>query len=129
MKQHVKNLISKFFSWWCLKGVRHGKKVRCNFKCKFSKNTEIGDNCHFNGCFISGSGKVVFGNNFHSGKHIRIITTYHNFDKGDALPYDNTSYSKDVIIDENVWLGESVLILGGGTYWRRCGHTSGKCCV
>ena len=64
---------------------------------------------------ISGTGRVVIGNNFHSGKNIRIITSFHNFDKGNALPYDDTMYSKDVIIEDNVWLGESVMILGGVT--------------
>ena len=62
---------------------------------------------------ISGSGKVKIGDDFHSGKNIRVITTFHNFDHGTALPYDNTSYSRDVVIDDNVWLGESVMILGG----------------
>ena len=64
---------------------------------------------------ISGNGHVIIGNNFHSGKNIRVLTTFHNYDKGEALPYDNTSYSKDVIIEDNVWIGESVLILGGVT--------------
>ena len=64
---------------------------------------------------ISGNGKVVIGDNFHSGKNIRILTTFHNFDHGTALPYDATSYDRDVIIEDNVWLGESVMILGGVT--------------
>lgn len=57
----------------------------------------------------------MIGDNFHSGKNIRILTTFHNFDHGTALPYDNTSYDRDVIIEDNVWLGESVIILGGVT--------------
>ena len=64
---------------------------------------------------ISGNGKVVIGDNFHSGKHIRMLTTFHNFANGAALPYDCTVYSKDVVIGDNVWLGESVMILGGVT--------------
>ncbi len=64
---------------------------------------------------ISGNGKVIIGENFHSGKNIRVLTTFHNFDNGTALPYDNTSYDRDVIIEDNVWLGESVMILGGVT--------------
>jgi len=92
-----------------------GKGVHINHMCKFSRNTVIGNNCHFNGMRISGHGKVVIGNNFHSGENIRILTTFHNFDRGDAIPYDDTVYSKDVIIEDNVWLGESVMILGGVT--------------
>ena len=115
MKSLVKKILTYIFSKICLTGIQHGSNTRCNFYCKFTKNTVIGDNCHFNGMQISGSGKVLIGNNFHSGKNIRMITTYHNFDKGAALPYDNTTYSKDVVIEDNVWLGESVMILGGVT--------------
>ncbi len=115
MKKLIKKIVSKFNTFISLKrGVKHGK-VKCNFRCKFTKNTIIGNNCHFNGIQISGSGRVVIGDNFHSGKKIRVITTFHNFNNGKALPYDETSYSKDVIIEDNVWLGENVMILGGVT--------------
>lgn len=116
MKNLLKNIISKYYTKTCFrkaKTVQSGS--RCNFKCHFTRNTEIGSNCHFNGMNISGNGRVVIGNNFHSGKNIRILTTFHNYDKGAALPYDNTTFSKDVIIEDNVWLGESVMILGGVT--------------
>lgn len=64
---------------------------------------------------ISGKGKVFFGNNFHSGKKLRIINTFHNFKTSNKLPYDDIFYSKDVKIGDNVWIGENVLILGGVT--------------
>ncbi len=115
MKRLVKGLLSKFNTFISLHGIKHGNGTKCNFKCKFTKHTEIGNNCHFNGTYISGTGKITIGNNFHSGKNIRMITSYHNFDKGEALPYDNTFYSKDIVIEDNVWLGESVMILGGVT--------------
>ena len=103
-----------FWTRYSLRKITHGENCKCNFRCKFSPYTKMESNCHFNGMFISGNGKVVIGNNFHSGKNIRILTTFHNW-KGEALPYDETSYSKDVIIKDNVWLGESVIILGGVT--------------
>jgi acetyltransferase-like isoleucine patch superfamily enzyme len=64
---------------------------------------------------ISGSGKVTIGDNFHSGKGCRIITSYHNFDFGTKIPYDDTYITRDVTIEENVWLGERVIILSGVT--------------
>lgn len=116
MKTILKQILTRFYSIFCFRRAKSvGVRCRCNFKSIFTKNTEIGNNCHFNGMHISGSGRVIIGNNFHSGKNIRILTTFHNFDRGDALPYDNTTYSKDVIIADNVWLGESVMILGGVT--------------
>lgn len=112
----IKRLRTKFFTLLCKGSAKQvGNGVHINYHCKFSRNTVIGNNCHFNGTRISGNGRVVIGNNFHSGKNIRIITTFHNFDRGNALPYDDTMYSKDVIIEDNVWLGESVMILGGVT--------------
>ena len=115
MKYFAKRLLSWWFTYFSLRRIKHGSKCRCNFKCKFTPNTEIGDNCHFNGMKISGNGKVIIKNNFHSGKNIRILTTFHNFDYGKTLPYDDTTYNRDVIIEENVWIGEAVIILGGVT--------------
>ncbi len=115
MKKLIKRFLTKMMTFISLRGVSHGSGTMINFRCYFTKNTKIGNNCHFNGMKISGKGNVLIGNNFHSGKRIRIITTFHNFDKGDAIPYDNTSYNKDVVIGDNVWLGESVMILGGVT--------------
>ena len=112
----LRRIRTKFFTLICKGSAQKvGEDLHVNRKCEFSRNTIIGNNCHFNGMRISGNGRVIIGNNFHSGKNIQILTTYHNFDHGKALPYDDTSYSKDVIIEDNVWLGESVMILGGVT--------------
>ena len=116
IRKIIIRLRTKFFTMLCKGSAKKiGNGVHINKMCKFSRNTVIGDNCHFNGMRISGYGNVTISSNFHSGENIRILTTYHNFDHGEAIPYDNTSYSKDVVIEDNVWLGESVMILGGVT--------------
>ena len=114
MKRILKKLYTRWNTFFALRGVKHGKKIFCNFPCHFTGSTEIGSNCHFNGMHVSGDGKVTIGSNFHSGKNIRILTSFHNYE-GDALPYDTTYCHKDVVIEDNVWLVESVLILGGVT--------------
>lgn len=112
----IRRLRTKFFTLICRGSAQKiGNGVRINHPCKFSRDTVIGNNCHFNGMRISGQGRVTIGDNFHSGENIRILTTYHNFEHGEAIPYDDTFYSKDVVIEDNVWLGESVMILGGVT--------------
>lgn len=78
-----------------------------------SKYTDIGANCHFNGMRIRGAGKVVIGNNFHSGSGCKIITSFHDYDNDDFIPYGVKVINKEVIIGDNVWLGDDVLILGG----------------
>jgi acetyltransferase-like isoleucine patch superfamily enzyme len=84
------------------------------FQCKFSKNTYLGKNTHFNGFEITGEGKITIGNNFHCGKNCKIISSFHNYN-GTKLPYDETNVHRDVTIEDNVWLGNDIIILGGVT--------------
>ncbi len=111
----IKNICSFVFTFICLKNVKHGNSCKCNFMCKFTRNTVLGENCHFNGIEITGTGKVFIGNNFHSGKRVRLLTSYHNYDCGSALPYDDTYITKDIVIEDNVWIGQDVIILAGVT--------------
>ncbi|WP_321990730.1 acyltransferase [Marispirochaeta aestuarii] len=62
----------------------------------------------------------MIGNYFHSGVDLRIITHVHNYDFGEAIPYDNTLIYKDVTIEDFVWVGSYVLILGGVTLGEGC---------
>ena len=43
-----------------------------------------------------------------------IITQNHNYE-GSKIPYDETYITKEVIIEDNVWLGNRVLITGSVT--------------
>lgn len=78
-----------------------------------SRQTHLGRNTHFNGLVIAGGGKVTIGDNFHSGVDCRFITQNHNFDSGDAIPYDATYVLREIVIGDNVWLGDRVIVLGG----------------
>ena len=77
-------------------------------------NTFLGKNVNFNGMRIMGKGKVTIGDNFHSGMDCLIITDAHNYE-GAKIPYDSTYLVRDVVIDDNVWLGHGVTVLGGVT--------------
>lgn len=90
-----------------------GKNCKFHRFCKLTSTTEIGENCHFNGISIQGKGRVIIGNNFHSGIGVHILTSDHNYDYGSAVPYDNTYVTDDVIIGDNVWIGMNVIILKG----------------
>jgi chloramphenicol O-acetyltransferase type B len=92
-----------------------------NFYSKFTKKTFVGNNANFNGIKIRGNGKVTIGDNFHSGKNILIVNSYHKYDGGDSIPYDSKiSINKDVIIEDNVWIGDNVIILGGVVLQEGC---------
>lgn len=88
--------------------------LKANGYTKLTKKTVIGKNVHFNGMMVYGKGKCVFGNNFHSGFGCKILTTNHNYE-GERIPYDHTTISRDVYIEDNVWLGINVTILSGVT--------------
>lgn len=64
-----------------------------------------------NGLRIFGKGKVNIGNNFHSGRGVKIYTQSHNH-KGDKIPYDRSTKLYEINIGDNVWLGDDVKIVG-----------------
>lgn len=118
----MKKYIIKFFKrinkyFFTLKiektALEVGKGLKVNGKSSVNKNTILGSNVSFNGMTISGCGKVSIGNNFHSGSECLMITQNHNYDKGNAIPYDNTYICLNVEIHDNVWIGSRVIILGG----------------
>ncbi len=96
---------------------RKAKKVRgrlyVNGYSAVTRVTEIGCNVHFNGLKVIGKGKLLIGDNFHSGTGCLIFTENHNYDQGKAIPYDDTFVIKEVIIQDNVWLGSNVILLPG----------------
>ena len=87
-------------------------KIRANGFTRLSRQTEVGQNVHFNGFKIYGKGNCKIGNNFHSGFGCIVVNSFHNYN-GEALPYDNTNINKEIIIEDNVWLGVNVTLLGG----------------
>ena len=89
--------------------------LKVNGISKVNRWTKLGKNVSFNGMRISGRGKVIIGDNFHSGKDCMMITQIHNYDNGNAIPYDNTIILKNIVIHNNVWLGDKVIVLGGVT--------------
>lgn len=117
----LQNLIKKIlrfaFTLAAKKMVKkYGSNLRVNFFSRFSANTILANNCNFNGIIIRGNGTINIGNNFHSGKDILIINSNHRYDFGNAIPYDTfETIDKDVVIEDNVWIGDRVLILGGVT--------------
>lgn len=91
----------------------YGNDLYVGGPCVFSHNLYLGNNCNFNGMIIQGRGKVTIGNNFHSGIQCMMITENHDYDDGDAIPYGTGATLKDIIIEDNVWLGNRVIINGG----------------
>lgn len=97
------------------KALQCGDNLYIGGKSFVNKFTMIDHDVSFNGMSIYGEGYVKIGSYFHSGQDCQIITSFHNYDNGNAIPYDETFINKDVTIESFVWIGNNVIILGGVT--------------
>jgi maltose O-acetyltransferase len=118
MFKYIKKIKAKLLvSYWTFRVKKSAGSVKGYLKVNgasyATKTTTLGNNVHFNGMKIQGKGKVTIGNNFHSGWGCIIMSHFHNYDSGRALPYDNTYIIQDVLIEENVWFGINVTVLPG----------------
>jgi acetyltransferase-like isoleucine patch superfamily enzyme len=78
-------------------------------------NTDIGDDCH-----ITAINKIIIGNNVLLGKKITITDNSHgscdNYEELLVHPSRrNVSSKGGVVIEDNVWIGDKVSIMGGVT--------------
>lgn len=109
-------LLKKYFTWRVsLQAKEIRGRLTVNGKSSVSPDTVIGNNVHFNGMHIDGGNGVFIGDNFHSGFDCLMIGAYHNYDNGTKIPYDDTYVKKTIVIEDNVWLGSKVTIVGGVT--------------
>lgn len=116
IKYRIARLIGKVRAFRVLRQVgSHQNEIFVGGPTTLTSKTVLGKNPNFNGMKINGYGMVIFGDNFHSGTDCLIITSNHNYDFGKKIPYDETHIVKDVIIEDNVWFGDRVIILGGVT--------------
>lgn len=130
----IKHVYSKikisFWTYYSLRKVKfRGEGVKVNGPSFFTRNTILGDNVHFNGFKVIGSGICKIGSNFHSGSGCIVMTHYHNYENGTKIPYDNTYVVKDVEIGDNVWLGLNVIILPGVKIGEGCVVQAGSVVV
>jgi len=106
-----------------------GKELKVNGCSSVTRKTYLGNNVNFNGMKIGGGGSVTIGDNFHSGPECLMISQNHNFNTGDAIPYDSTYIFKNIVIKDNVWLGSRVIVLGGVTIGEGAIIQAGSCVV
>lgn len=94
-----------------LQSQKYGKKLKVNGYSRVTSHTVLEDNVNMNGLEVFGEGDIYIGNNFHSGKGVKLISANHNYE-GEKIPYDKTFVKKNIIIEDNVWLGINVIIIG-----------------
>lgn len=114
IKLFIGTIIKMIRCYFVLRQVKaHHNEIFIGGYTRLSDKTILGKNPNFNGMIINGHGEVIFGDNFHSGVDCLIITSNHNYDYGKKIPYDDTHIIKKVIIKDNVWFGDRVIVLGG----------------
>lgn len=114
MVSKMRLIFSKYYYCYRIKRKAHfcGDDLYVGGKSFVTSNTYLGKHVCFNGMSMFGDGKITIGDFFHSGTGCQIITSFHNYE-GKTIPYDETYIDKDVIIEDCVWIGNNVIILGG----------------
>lgn len=112
VKAFVRRVLSWLFTIFAKQTCGEYKSLKANFYTRLTSRTRVGENVNFNGCVVYGRGEVIIGDNFHSGKGLKILTEIHDY-RGKALPYDDTFIFKTTEIGDNVWLGMGVMLLPG----------------
>jgi chloramphenicol O-acetyltransferase type B len=92
-----------------------GPGLKVNGPSAVTPTMHLGANVDMNGLTIADRGTVRIGDNFHSGTEVLMISQDHDFDTDDAIPYGEGVILKDITIEDNVWLGTRVIVLGGVT--------------
>ena len=111
----VKSIKRKYYTFRVKRVAKNcGNDLAVNNYSYVTPKTCLGNNVNFNGMKIQGTANIIIGDNFHSGIECMMITDSHNYE-GNAIPYDDTVISKDITIEDNVWLGNRVIVLPGVT--------------
>ncbi|HJM44385.1 MAG TPA: acyltransferase [Candidatus Poseidoniaceae archaeon] len=118
MEKGISNKLrrQRFFTKIVKKQVgKFGSDFKVNGMCRLNKSVIIKNNVNLNGMNVQGNGQVIIGNNFHSGKEILLITQNHNWKNAKKIPYDDEYILTKITIEDNVWLGSRVTIVGNTT--------------
>jgi acetyltransferase-like isoleucine patch superfamily enzyme len=86
--------------------------VYAPFRCDYGCNIYVGDNffANFN-CTMLDDAKIVIGDNVMIGPNSSLITVGHPIDY--TIRNNGYKFSRDIIIEDNVWLGANVVVNPG----------------
>lgn len=103
---------------WGIRFKKKGKYVTYpkNGIIQNPEKIELSDYVHISSFpDIYAAGGLKIGKNVVIGPRVTIHTINHNYDSDLMLPYDNISFQKPVIIEDNVWIASNVTIVPGVT--------------
>ncbi|MDD2402752.1 MAG: sugar O-acetyltransferase [Clostridia bacterium] len=93
------------------------------FFCDYGENISLGDNTFINfNCIFLDCNKITIGKNVLIAPHVQIYTASHPIKASERIPKvrsknsaPNNTFSKPVIIGDNIWIGGNAVILPGVT--------------
>ena len=102
-----------FFKGW-FKEFGEGSMIMPPFSCDYGVNIKIGKNSYFNmNCTFLDVCPIEIGDNVFVGPNTSFYTPCHPIHKD--YRYKGYEYAKPIKIENNVWIGGSVVILPGVT--------------
>ncbi len=113
--------LRQFFYKPFFKSFGKNIQIRDGVTIKYPSDIEWGDNIKIGQhCFFVGKGGLKIGNNALIGSGTKIITSDHNFEDIDTPIVEQGLLFKSVYIEENVWFGFDVKVLGGSIIGKGC---------
>lgn len=100
-----------------LGSVGRGSIIEPPFYCTYGKNTTLGDHAYLNfRCTILDNNEVRIGNHAMIGPGVQIYTAAHPLQADERN--EGWEVAKPVVIEDNVWIGGSAILLPGVTVGR-----------
>ena len=100
-----------------LKGIGENVHFEPNFRCEFGFNITIGNNFFANfDCIMLDGNLITIGDNVLLGPRVGLYTANHALDPQERLM--GGCYAHPIVIEDNVWVGAGVHIMGGVTVGR-----------
>ena len=88
-----------------------------NFRCEFGFNITIGNNFFANfDCIMLDGNLITIGDNVLLGPRVGLYTANHALDARERIM--GGCYAHPIVIEDNVWIGAGVHIMGGVTIGR-----------
>ncbi len=88
--------------------ISDGVTIKYPSEIEWGNNIKVGQHC-----FFVGKGGLKIGNNNLIGAGTKIITSNHNFEDMDKPIYEQGLSFEKITIEEDVWFGFDVKVLGG----------------
>ena len=100
-----------------LKGIGENVHFEPNFRCEFGFNITIGNNFFANfDCIMLDGNLITIGDNVLLGPRVGLYTASHALDARERIM--GGCYAHPIVIEDNVWIGAGVHIMGGVTIGR-----------